>query len=154
MENYSNTMTSKYEVEEHEICIYAYDNYLEYKLIDDKLYVVTDMGYWKITYLPDWDLFALYHGNTIPSDIDPEKYTDADYHFQRDFGLSKNILSLIIYLKRHDDFRCRLIEQVESMPRRTKKQRARYNRVKQKQQEYKRAVSMQMIKAYVLANAS
>ena len=47
-----------------------------------------------------------------------------------------------------------MIEQVESMPRRTKKQRSRYNRVKQKQAEYRKAVTMQMIKAYALANAS
>lgn len=148
------TIEDKYRSEEINIALYAHENYIEYELVDNKLIVLTDIAYWKIIYLKDWDCFILYHGNVIPDDIVPGKYVEADYHFQRDARFSKTIMGLLVYIKKHDDFRCRVIEQVESMPRRTKKQRARYNRVKQKQAEYKRAVTMQMIKAYTLVNAS
>ena len=143
----------KFNNEESEIALFAEDTFLRYKLIGDKLIVVNDIAYWKIVYLPGWNCFALYHGNRMPSDIDPEKYVDADYHYQRDAKYYKNIYSLFVYIKGHDDFRCRMIEEVEAMPRRTKKQRIRYNRVKQKQQEYKKAISMQMIHAYINACA-
>ncbi len=148
------TIEDKYNIEKTDIDIYTYENYLEYDVIDSKIIVVSDIAYWKIVYLQDWDCFALYHGNSIPSDIVPGIFSDADYHFQRDARFSKTIMGFLVYIKGHDDFRCRMIEQVESMPRRTKKQRSKYNRVKQKQAEYRKAVTMQMIKAYALANAS
>ena len=147
------TIQEKLNKEENRIALYTGLNFLRYKLIGDKLIVVNDIAYWKIVYLQQWDCFALYHGNSIPSDINPENYADADYHFQRDAKFSPSILGLLIYIKRHDDFRCRMIEEVEAMPRRTKKQRIKYNRVKQKQQEYKKAISMQMIHAYINACA-
>ena len=149
-----NSMKEKYALEETALKLYALDNYMEQKLIGDQIIITTDIAYWRIIYLPDWNQFALYHGNSIPKDIDPEKYVDADYHYQKHLRLPGNIMSLFIYITNHDDYRCKMIQQVESMPRRTKKQRLRYNRVKQKQKEYKEAITMQMIRAFALANAS
>ena len=146
----TNNMLSRFEQEEQWIGAYAYDNYLEYKLIDNQLIVLSDIAYWKIVYLADWECFVLYHGNSIPEDIDPEKYVDADYHFQKDVKGADNIMSLIIYIKNHDDFRCKMIANVENMPRRTKKQKAQYNKVKAKEEAYKKAIVLQMISAAAL----
>ena len=146
----TNNMKDKFNFEEQWIESYAYENYLEYRLIDNKLIILSDIGYWKIIYLNAWDCFILYHGNSIPEDIDPEKYVDADYHFQKDVKFSDNIMSLLIYIKNHDDFRCKMIADVENMPRRTKKQKARYNKVKAKEVAYKKAIILQMISAAAL----
>ena len=143
-------MNEKYEIEEQLIKAYAYDNHMEYKLIDNKLIVLSDIAYWKIFYLADWDTFILYHGNSIPEDIDPGKYVDADYHFQKDAKWAADIMSLLIYIKKHDDFRCNMIANVDNMPRRTKKQKAQYNKVKAQEAAYKKAIVLQMIRAAVL----
>lgn len=154
MESKKLTMKEKFELEENEIGLYAYDNFLEYKLIGNKLIVVTDIGYWRIEYLQGWDCFVLYHGNSIPNDVNPEKYVDADYHFQKSARQHKKILTCLMYIKDHEDYRCHVIEDVEDMPRRTKKQKKIYNKVKQKEHEYKTALALQMISAYALALAS
>ena len=148
------SMKDKFELEENSLRAYAAINYMQIKLIDNLIYVVTDVGYWRITYLQKWDCFVVHHGNYIPKDVDPEKYVDADYHFQKNIRFVKKLMNILVYIKDHDDFRFHVMENVESMPRRTKKQRLRYNRVKQKQQEYKEAITMQMIRAFALANAS
>ena len=75
------TIEDKYRSEEINIALYAHENYIEYELVDNKLIVLTDIAYWKIIYLKDWDCFILYHGNVIPDDIVPGKYVEADYHF-------------------------------------------------------------------------
>ena len=52
----------------------------------------------------------------------PQRRGDVDYHFQKDVKGADNIMSLLIYIKNHDDFRCKMIANVENIPRRTKKQ--------------------------------
>lgn len=148
----NNTIKTKFQMEKENISSYAYENSLVYKLINNQLIVLTDMAYWKITYLADWDCFVLHHGNTIPDDVDPAKYEDAEYHFQKDAKQSESIMQLLIYIREHDNFRYRMIENVENMPRRTKKQRAKYQAVKQKELDYGRAIKLQMINAVALAN--
>ena len=144
----------KLTLEEPWIGPYAYDNYMDYELIDNKLIVLSDIAYWKIVYLPDWDSFVLYHGNGSPEDIDPASYVDADYHFQKDVKPSDTIMNLLIYIKNHDEFRSRMIANVEAMPRRTKKQKKEYSKVKAKEAEYNKAIIMQMIRATAVVKAS
>ena len=146
-------MEEKFDNEEALISMYAYENNIEYKLIDNQLIVLTDMAYWKITYLADWDCFVLYHGNSIPDDVNPEKYVDADYHYQKDTKQSDSIMKLLTYIRLHDDFRYRMIENVESMPRRTKKQKEKYWAVKRKEKAYGRAIELQVVSAVALANS-
>lgn len=146
----NNNIKQKFELEEQWIESYAYENYLEYRLIDNKLIVLSDMAYWKIVYLADWDTFILYHGNSIPEDVNPERYAEADYHFQKDVKGSDNIMSLLIYIKNHDDFRSKMIANVENMPRRTRKQKAQYKKIKAKEAAYEKAIVLQMISAAAL----
>ena len=146
-------MEEKFNNEEALISMYAYENNIEYKLIDNQLIVLTDMAYWKITYLADWDCFVLHHGNSIPDDVNPEKYVDADYHYQKDTKQSDSIMKLLTYIRLHDDFRYRMIENVESMPRRTKKQKEKYWAVKRKEKAYGRAIELQVVSAVALANS-
>ena len=149
--NDNNTMHSRYEDEYLKIERYATENGLIVKLIDDKLYVLTDIAYWKIVYLKDWNGFVLYHGNTIPTDLNILRYEDADYHFQKDAKQSDTIMKYMVYIKRHDDFRAELIENVENMPRRTKKQKNRYEKMKKKEKAYNTARVLQLVNAVGMA---
>ena len=149
--NDNNTMQSRYEDEYLKIERYATENGLIFKLIDDKLYVLTDIAYWKIVYLKDWNGFVLYHGNTIPTDLNILRYEDADYHFQKDAKQSDTIIKYMVYIKRHDDFRAELIENVENMPRRTKKQKNRYEKMKRKEKAYNTARVLQLVNAVGMA---
>ena len=149
--NDNNTMQSRYEDEYLNIERYATENGLIFKLIDDKLYVLTDIAYWKIVYLKDWNGFVLYHGNTIPTDLNILRYKDADYHFQKDVKQSDTIMKYMVYIKRHDDFRAELIENVENMPRRTKKQKNRYEKMKRKEKAYNTARVLQLVNAVGMA---
>ena len=149
--NDNNTMQSRYEDEYLKIERYATENGLIFKLIDDKLYVLTDIAYWKIVYLKDWNGFVLYHGNTIPTDLNILRYEDADYHFQKDAKQSDTIMKYMVYIKRHDDFRADLIENVENMPRRTKKQKNRYEKMKRKEKAYNTARVLQLVNAVGMA---
>ena len=149
--NDNNTMQSRYEDEYLKIERYATENGLIFKLIDDKLYVLTDIAYWKIVYLKDWNGFVLYHGNTIPTDLNILRYEDADYHFQKDAKQSDTIMKYMVYIKRHDDFRAELIENVENMPRRTKKQKNRYEKMKKKEKAYNTARVLQLVNAVGMA---
>ncbi len=147
------TMEDKFRNEEMSIGSYSYDNELEYKLINDELIVLSDMAYWRIKYLPDWDSFALYHGNSVPKDLIPENYIDADYHFQKDAKLSKSIMRHLIYIRQHDNYRYRVIANVEQMPRKTKKQKAKYLAVKSKEKAYTKALASQLLSAVSLINS-
>ena len=149
--NDNNTMQSRYEDEYLKIERYATENGLIIKLIDDKLYVLTDIAYWKIVYLKDWNGFVLYHGNTIPTDLNILRYKDADYHFQKDAKQSDTIMKYMVYIKRHDDFRAELIENVENMPRKTKKQKNRYEKMKRKEKAYNTARVLQLVNAVGMA---
>ena len=121
------------------------------KLIDDKLYVLTDIAYWKIVYLKDWNDFVLFHGNTIPTDLNIQRYEDADYHFQKDAKQSDTIMKYMVYIKKHDDYRAEMIENVENMPRRTRKQKNRYQKMKRKEEAYNTARVLQLVNAVGMA---
>lgn len=149
--NDNNSMQSRYEDEYLKIERYASENGLIFKLIDDKLYVLTDIAYWKIVYLKEWNGFVLYHGNSIPTDLNILRYEDADYHFQKDAKQSDTIMKYMIYIKRHDDFRADLIENVENMPRKTKKQKKKYDKMKKKEKAYNTARVLQLVNAVGMA---
>ena len=149
--NDNNSMQSRFEEEYLKIERYASENGMIFKLIDDKLYVLTDIAYWKIVYLKEWNGFVLYHGNSIPTDLNILRYEDADYHFQKDAKQSETIMKYMVYIKRHDDFRADLIANVENMPRRTKKQKTKYEKMKKKEKAYNTARVLQLVNAVGMA---
>jgi hypothetical protein len=154
IDNYFTDMLTKVAEESLEISAYAFENGLQYEIIGNCMIVLSDMSYWKITYLKDWDSFALHHGNYIPNDVNPENYLYADYHYQKDVKPTDSIMSLLVYIRNHDDFRFRVIENVETLPRRTKKQKARYQALKQREKAYNKALILQMISAAALMQTS
>ena len=141
------TMQDKYEEEFEEIENYATENGLVVKLIGDKLYILSEIAYWKILYLRDWDCFILYHGNYIPTDVKINKYENASYHFQKDAKQSETIMHYLDYIRRHDNFRENMLSAVEDMPRRTRKQKNKYAKMKAKQEKYDTAIVLQLINA-------
>ena len=60
-------------------------------------------------------------------------------------------MKYMVYIKRHDDFRAELIENVENMPRRTKKQKNRYEKMKRKEKAYNTARVLQLVNAVGMA---
>ncbi|SNU08156.1 hypothetical protein SAMN06297422_11593 [Lachnospiraceae bacterium] len=141
------TMQDKYKKEFEEIENYATENGLIVKVIEDKLYVLSEIAYWKILYLRDWDCFILFHGNYIPTDLDIDKYENASYHFQKDAKQSETIMHYLDYIRKHDDYRENLLGTVEDMPRRTRKQKNRYAKMKANQERYNTAIVLQLINA-------
>ena len=129
---------------------YANENGMIYRMVDNQLIVLTEIAYWRIVYLPDWRSFVLYHGNTIPNDIDPANYVDAEYHFQKDVKPTESLYDLLVYIRLHDDFKLSQLGTVDEMPRRTKKQKKRYNKMKQKEKRLEEALILQMISAVAL----
>ncbi len=146
------SMKSIFEEEYEYIERYADENGLIFKLIDDKLYVLSDIAYWKIVYLKDWDDFVLYHGNTMPTDLNILRYEDAEYHFQKDAKESDTIMQFMIYIRRHDNFRADLLDNVDSMPRRTRKQKNKYAKMKKREEAYYNARILQLINAISMVN--
>ena len=142
-----NNMQQYYDTERLTISSYAEANGLVYKRIDNDIYVLSDIAYWRITYLKEWDSFVLYHGNTVPTDLNISRYREADYHYQKDVKPTISIMNMMVYIKRHDDFRADQIRNVEAMSRRTKKDKAKYAKMKQKQQAYNNAKVIQLINA-------
>lgn len=128
-----------------EVDEYAAENGMIYQTIGNRTIVLTDMAYWKILYLPDWQSYILYHGNDIPDDANPENYLDMDYHQQKDMKPTDDLMEIFTYIHLHDDFRFRMIENIESMPRRTRKQKEMYRIMKRKENIYTKAVIHQMM---------
>ena len=141
------TMQDKYEEDFEEIETYATENGLVVKMIGDKLYVLSEIAYWKIIYLREWDSFYLYHGNYIPTDIHIERYENASYHSQKDAKQTDSLMYYMDYIRRHDDFRESMLSSVEEMPRRTRKQKNKYAKMKAKQERYNTAIVLQLINA-------
>ena len=141
------TMQDKFEEEFEEIEAYATENGLIVKVINDKLYVLSEIAYWKIIYLRDWDCFYLYHGNYIPTDLDIDKYENASYHSQKDARQADNLMYYMDYIRRHDNFRENLLCEVDELPRRTRKQKNKYAKMKAKQERYNTAILLQLINA-------
>ena len=143
----NNEMKKKFMQELTEIESFCTENNMVYQLIDDQLIIITDISYWKIDFLPDWDCFVLYHGDYIPSDVNPETYVDAEYHHQKDAKFTGCLMRFLIYIRNHDRFRYGLIRNVEKMPRRTKKQKVEYQMMKKRVENYDRAIVLQMMSA-------
>lgn len=112
---------------------------LDVQLYDGAVYIETSIAPWKIIVTGKNHRMLLYHGNH-------EHYNECErrngkliyhYHFQGD--ISKNtIIEYMEYLVEHDRWRAKTPYDYKLLPRHTKKQRAYYD--KQKQKAKKKAI--------------
>lgn len=86
--------------------------------------------------------------------MNPEKYVDAEYHFQKSARQSESIIKMFKYIRSHDDYIYMVIDNVESMPRRTKKQKNEYEKIKEKELAFAKAIEIQIVRAVEMANSS
>lgn len=79
-------------------------------------------------------------------------FCDNQYHKQRDAGHTKTIMKMLIYIRQHDDFRLRELEEINNMPRHTKKQKDKYNTAKRKEEYYKVSRVLRILDGFEKAN--
>lgn len=142
---YCNNLDFKFKSEKHVIDQYCEDNNLIYKRDEGMLLVQSEISRWLIKYDYENDYFILYHGNRCPDDVSLKRLPFIDYHRQRTANTSKTIMGFIIYIRDHDDYRSNIIENIDNMPKNTKKQRSAYKKAKKKEKTYKVARVLQLL---------
>ena len=142
---YCSTLAFKFKSEKHVIDKYCEDNNLIYRVDDELLLVQSEIASWLIKYDDKNEEFILFHGNRCPEDVELKKLLSKDYHRQKSAKTSKTLMGFLIYIKDHDNYRNNIIENVENMPKNTKRQRAEYHKAKKKERTYKIARVLQLI---------
>ncbi len=137
----------KYDCEIKGIDNFIGDANIKHMLIGDDLIILTEVGYWKINYSSEHTAFVLYHGNFYPDDENPERYITSEFHLQEDAGHSQTLMKFIKYIKSHDDFRLRQLNNIDNYPRKTLKEKKQYKRIKKKYDYFIMANTLRLISA-------
>lgn len=106
---------------------------MDVDLIDDKLYIRTDVGCWKIRYKPNQDKLVLLHKNYVDGRIDLDDVENGDYHRQVDIQKSDTIMKYINYIFEHDKYKKIRDDDYRRLPQDTKKQKAHYRSAMKKE---------------------
>jgi len=101
-------------------------NNMDVDLMNDKIYVRTDVGCWKIIYKYEEQAFILLHKNHTEGRLRLAEVEQGAYHRQADMAYSGNIMKYLNYIQKHDDFKKKMPEDIRQMPTSTKKQKAHY----------------------------
>ena len=142
---YCFTIDFKYYREIKGINSFIGDANIKHKLIGKDLIILTEIGYWKISYSSECNAYVLYHGNYYPDDENPERYTTSEYHLQEDAGQSQAIMKFIKYIKGHDIFRQRQLDNIENLSKKTQKQKKMYKKLRKKRTYYMAANTLRLI---------
>lgn len=142
---YCSTVDFKTKAELPVIDKYCKDNNLIYRRDEDMLIVQSEIARWLIKYDYENEIFILYHGNRCPNDVSLERLPLSNYHHQKNANKSKTIMGFLIYIRNHDDYRNSLIDNINNMPKNTKRQRAAYHKAKKKEKTYRIARVQQLI---------
>lgn len=121
-----------YKTELNYINEFCKTNNMEVDLRDNKIYVRTDVGCWKIVYKKSMQKFILLHRNYADGRISLDDVEKAPYHRQGDVSQAGSIKKYLKYIKSHDEFKQNLPADYRQMPRDTKKQRSYYNAAKKR----------------------
>lgn len=115
-----------YKCELSNINNYAEQYNMDIDMKDNKLYVRTDVGGWKIIYIFREQKFILLHRNYCTGRINLEEVDKAPYHRQGDMPQAGKIMKLLKYIKKHDEFKQNTPKDYHLMPRDSKKQKKYY----------------------------
>lgn len=111
-------------------------NQIDVDLKDNKIYVRTDVGCWKIVYKIEQQKFILLHKNYVEGRISLDEVENGAYHRQADIAYSGSIMKYLNYIKKHDDFKQSMPEDYRKMPQDTKKQKAYYKAAKKREERH------------------
>lgn len=106
---------------------------VDYMKGERALYIMTDIGCWKIKYNRKSDKFLRYHKNFYDSGMDISRIVSEEYHIQKDMARNKSIMKLIKYLADHDKAKKIVEVDYKKLPRATAKQQKYYNSYKNKE---------------------
>ncbi len=127
-----------YGLEEGDIECFAEKYNLNVDLVDQIVYVRTDVGCWKIVYKISRQKFILLHRNYVNGRISLEEVENAPYHRQTDMSEAGTIMKYLKYIQKHDEFKMNMPADYHKMPQDTRRQKA-YYRAAQKRAERKSA---------------
>ncbi|MCD8336248.1 MAG: hypothetical protein LUD18_03065 [Lachnospiraceae bacterium] len=74
-------------------------------MVDEQLFIKTEIGCWKLIYGKYHQNFILYHRNASGRPVNFEHPERERYHKQMDQLYSDTITSVFIYIYKHDQFR-------------------------------------------------
>lgn len=115
-----------YKTERKKIQEYAEQFHLDVDMKDDKIYVRTDAGCWKIIYKIRNQRFILLHRNYVKGRILLEDAEKAPFHRQGDVPESCSIMKYLKYIKEHDEYKLKAPEDYRMLPQDTKRQKIYY----------------------------
>lgn len=121
-----------YKLDEESIQYYAEKNNMDVDLKDNKVYVRTDVGCWKIIYKRGMQQFILLHRNFVKGRISLDEVEHGAYHRQGDIAQAGSIMKYLKYIQKHDDFKQSMPDDYRQMPQDTKRQKAYYNAAKKR----------------------
>jgi len=121
-----------YNLELGDIEYFSEQHNLDVDLRNNKIYVRTDVGCWKIVYKRSNQRFILLHRNYVNGRINLDEVDDALYHRQGDMADSGSIMKYLKYIKSHDEFKQKMPMDYRQMPRDTKQQKAYYKSAKRR----------------------
>lgn len=125
-----------YKLERDEIERYVKQFHMDVDLKNNKIYVRTDVGCWKIIYKIRDQKFILLHRNYVKGRICLDEAEKVPFHRQGDMPEAGSIMKYVKYIKKHDEFKQGLPEDYRLMPRDSKKQKLYYNAAKRRAERH------------------
>lgn len=122
-----------YNMELGSIQYYVEKYHMDIDLKDNKIYVRTDVGCWKIVYKKSKQQFILLHRNCVNGRISLKEVEDVPFHRQGDIPHAGSIRKYLKYIQRHDEFKQNMPKDYRQMPRNTKRQKVYYNAAKKRE---------------------
>ena len=97
------SLKHKFELEKTNINFITKNTDIVYQLIKDELFIRTEASLWKVVYLPDKNMFILYHFDLLAiPDVIPE-FLDVNYELDESAGLSDSITKVFSYIINYDE---------------------------------------------------
>ncbi len=96
----------------------------------NSLYVLTDMGCWRIFYKQDIGKYILYHKNYYDKSLEKNNAIMGKYHRQRDVKETESLERLMSYISKHDKAKAVIMDDYKKLPQTTKAQKKYYRQAK------------------------
>ncbi len=100
-----NRETFRYRWEQSMARSFAISNHMQLQEINKHLYVKTEIGIWKLVYMPEAEKFILYHGNAVCQNTPIDKAHKARYHRQKDMKKAETVMDVLSYIRSHDRYK-------------------------------------------------
>ncbi|MDO4978164.1 MAG: hypothetical protein Q4E53_12985 [Eubacteriales bacterium] len=102
---YCNSMKYAYDFSKDIMRYYEENKGIKFKYMDSILYILTEMGCWKLIYSEQEESIVIYHRNKSSRPVKFEEPYNERYHLQRDAIRYSSITGALKYIYEHDRFR-------------------------------------------------